>query len=121
MMIDKTPVNLLLDEYTHAVPAALDIAVPVRHFGGNDVGNVLSNGAVAILRRRIREHRAAGRHVGVYGDPSGEYGICLLEEEIVAMFRDPDEERVIARSSLPDGSVSHILRRWTELADGSLL
>jgi hypothetical protein len=121
MMIDKIPVNLLLDEYTHAIPAALDIAAPVRHFGRHDAGKVLSNGAIAVLRHRIREHRAAGRHVGLYVDPSGEYGICLLEEEVAAIFCDPGEESVIVRCSLPGGSVTHILQRWTELTDGLLL
>lgn len=115
-MIDTIPADRLLDGYTQAVPAALDIAYPPLHFGGRRERVILSSGAVAILRRKIRALWAAGRPAGVYIDGSGEYGICLLEDEVLAMFRSPGDDQVIVRSPHPGGMESHFLRTWTELA-----
>lgn len=115
-MIDTIPVDRLLDESTQAVPAALDIAYPPLQFGCRGGGTSLSSGAVAVLRRRVRALWRAGRQAGVYVDSGGEYGVCLLEDEVVAMFRAPGDDRVIVRSAQPGGGESHFLRTWTELA-----
>ncbi len=116
-LIWKIPVEALFDEYIQAVPAALDIAFPALHFGAGHEPPTLPSGAVAVLRRRILEHRAAGRDPGIYFDPGGEYGIDMLDEHAKAMFRRPTDDEVVLRDRYTTRGEVHRLTTWTRLTD----
>lgn len=114
--VREIPTELLLNEYTRAVPAALDIAIPTLHFARRTAFPTLPAGTTAVLRRRICEHRAAGRHPGIYFDASGGYGIVMLDDVTVAVFGNLTDDEVIVRTSSPGGSEHHHLTTWERLA-----
>jgi len=109
------PAETLFDEYVAAVPAALDIAVAPLAFGTGGQGCVIPSESIAVIRQRVLQHRKQGRPAGIYITENDEYGVTVLDEEHVAMFRDLADEHVIVRYSYPHGSEYHSLTTWSQL------
>lgn len=115
-LVRRIPVETLFDEYLAAVPAALDIAVAPMTFGAARTKFVIPAEAIVVLRHRILRLRDQGRPAGIYMDPTGEYGMVILEQEDAAIFRELRDDDVIVRTSYSDGSESHQLTTWAQLA-----
>ncbi|NEW58677.1 hypothetical protein GV794_23985 [Nocardia cyriacigeorgica] len=113
-MIEQIPAEVLLDEYTRAVPQALDIAVAPPNLDRGTDPYVFPAGALAVLRRRVLSQRTLGNHPGIYIRNNGEYGITLLTDDIVGAFRPLSDSEVILETSVT-GVLSHILTTWEEL------
>ncbi|WP_146161264.1 hypothetical protein [Nocardia sp. MDA0666] len=114
-MIDQIPTPVLLDEYTRAVPQALDIAVAPPHLDRGRTPYVFTNGMLSIFRRRVLKQRALGNNPGLYIRNNGECGLVLLSPNIVGPFGPLTDEDVLLEYSPTANTLLHELTTWDAL------